>query len=435
MLLAVALAFVSCQDPAPARTRHESIIAALTWLAKHQEPDGSWSCTSFSKRCGKSGPCTNANATEHPWDAGVTGLALLAFLSAGYDPECNDTYGEINFGYTVRRGLAWLAGAQGKEGSFASLKADRYMYCHAIALYACARALLTGPRDADALKLAVRNGVRFIESAHKAGTVEGWRYAAGGGDSDMSVTVWCIEALAAAKAAGVETDAGRMKDAMAWIDSVTEENFYRVGYTHKGTGKVFVPGVNEQFNHHESLSAAALTCRVLNGVRTGKVVDGTLKLIEKDLPEADGNDRDFYYWHHATVALSHFKGKRWETWKDRLIKETTAIQKGGDGCDAGSWAPDDRWGIEGGRVFSTAINAFTLAYATLPAVFARAPRATDPKPPPPSDTFIFHLKSGGKLSVSSYAEKDGKFNAVLTAGGKITLKKEDVERIEKQPAK
>jgi len=50
-------------------------------------------------------------------------------------------------------------------------------------------------------------------------------------------------------------------------------------------------------------------------------------------------------------------GLTWEQWRtlDAVVKTQRA-----DGNFAGSWDPDDAWGTEGGRVYSTAMLVLTL---------------------------------------------------------------------------
>ncbi len=62
---------------------------------------------------------------------------------------------------------------------------------------------------------------------------------------------------------------------------------------------------------------------------------------------------------------------------------------------------------------------------------AEPPPAEAPKPAPaPAVQWIFHLKSGGKLKVVSYEEKDGKYLLKLAAGSS-SVPRESVERITK----
>ncbi|MGE4158294.1 MAG: hypothetical protein AB7F75_04275, partial [Planctomycetota bacterium] len=58
----------------------DSVIAALLWLKRHQESNGSWSLTGYNKQCGnegKKGKCDGFGETLY--DVGATGLAMLAY--------------------------------------------------------------------------------------------------------------------------------------------------------------------------------------------------------------------------------------------------------------------------------------------------------------------------------------------------------------------
>jgi len=68
---------------------------------------------------------------------------------------------------------------------------------------------------------------------------------------------------------------------------------------------------------------------------------------------------DFIYWHFGALAMSQLDGNWWKTWNDPLREALLPRQKR-DGCETGSWDPDDAWGAEGGRVYATAINVLTL---------------------------------------------------------------------------
>ena len=62
---------------------------------------------------------------------------------------------------------------------------------------------------------------------------------------------------------------------------------------------------------------------------------------------------------------------------------------------------------------------------------AEPPPAEPPKPAPTSAVqWIFHLKTGGKLKVVSYEEKDDKYVLKLVSGGS-TVPKDAVDRISK----
>src|SRR4030095_8158497 len=64
-----------------------AVRAALRWLARHQNVDGSWSAEGFNHKC-VNGKCSGTG--EHASDTGVTSLSLLPFLGAGYTQVSKD---------------------------------------------------------------------------------------------------------------------------------------------------------------------------------------------------------------------------------------------------------------------------------------------------------------------------------------------------------
>lgn len=152
---------------------------------------------------------------------------------------------------------------------------------------------------------------------------------------------------------------------------MTSESSYDVGYTAKGTGKVYVMDKNENWAGHETLTAVGMLCRMfIEKDKADKALEGGAKLLSKGLPEYDTAKKveipiDYYYWYYATQAMYQFDGpagKYWTGWNDAMKKALLAGQKDKNaGCLSGSWdASVDRWGFEGGRVYATALNALTL---------------------------------------------------------------------------
>src|SRR4029453_997335 len=75
---------------------------------------------------------------------------------------------------------------------------------------------------------------------------------------------------------------------------------------------------------------------------------------------------DFYYWFHATYAMSQLAGsgdERWKRWCAALspaLLDTQNFAAAKGTCREGSWEPVDRWSCEGGRVYATAMAVLTL---------------------------------------------------------------------------
>jgi hypothetical protein len=167
-------------------------------------------------------------------------------------------------------------------------------------------------------------------------------------------------ALKSAELAGLRFPRSAYEGAGSWFDEVTETDYFRVGYTHRGTGKVFVPGMNENYDHHEALTAIGMLATIFVEKRPGRGAD----LLVRDLPRWNESAIDFYYWHLGTQALFQQDGpdgSQWRTWNDQMKRELVLNQNAGNaGCAVGSWEPVGRWCCEGGRVYATAINALTL---------------------------------------------------------------------------
>jgi hypothetical protein len=338
----------------------DALLAALRWLARHQSEDGSWKVQRFTDSCKAGGKC-EPNPGHEDFDTGVTGLALLAFLGAGYNHHSRDAYDGVVFGNVVRRGLQCLLGRQDPEGCVGSRSAQKYMYNHAIGATAIIEAY--GLTKEDFLMEPAQKSVDFLMAAQNPG--KGWRYSFKPGDNDTSVTSWCLMAHKSAEIAGLSFHRFSYDGARAWLDEVTDVAFYRTGYTHKGTGKVYMPGQNEHYDHHETLTAVAMLGRIfMDKDRADKRHAAGRDLLLKDLPEWKDVRLDFYYWYYGTLALYQYdgpSGASWKRWndavKDALVKNQNPLSKG---CRAGSWDPLDRWSCEGGRIYATAINALTL---------------------------------------------------------------------------
>ncbi|MBI4566398.1 MAG: terpene cyclase/mutase family protein [Planctomycetes bacterium] len=344
----------------------DAVLAALKWLSRHQNGDGSWSVVDHTKNCGKVNPqkypgqC-GGSPGHGDFDTGVTGLSLLAFLGAGYSHLSKDTYDGICFGDVVRKGLQWMMSHQDPEGCIGPRTAQKYAYNHHICALAISEAYgLTG---SNLFKDQAQKSVDFTVASQNPS--KAWRYSYKSGDNDSSVTGWAVMVLKSAELSGLTFPRTSYDGARAWFDEVTDEAYGRVGYIHKGTGKVFVVGMNEHFSHHEALSAIAVMSRIfMDRTKADPRITNGCDLLLKDLPQWKDVEIDYYYWYYASLALFQYdgpSGPKWKAWnekmKDALVKNQNM---GSAGCKHGSWDPIDRWSGEGGRVYGTAINALTL---------------------------------------------------------------------------
>jgi hypothetical protein len=302
------------------------------------------------------------NPGHEDFDAGVTGLSILAFLGAGYSHLSKDTFDGICFGDVVRKGMQWMMSHQDPEGCIGSRSAMKYMYNHTICALALSEAYgLTG---SNLFKDQAQRAVDFTVASQNPG--KGWRYSYKCGDNDSSVTGWAAMVLKSAEISNLVFPKSAYDGTRAWYDEATEASYGRVGYTQAGTGKVFIPGKNEQFDHNEVLTSIGVMSRIfIDKDRKDPRLSTGCELLLRQKPEWKGDAIDFYYWYYASLALFQFDGPsggKWRSWNEDMKTALVLNQnKLTTGCRTGSWEPADLWARHsGGRVYSTAINALTL---------------------------------------------------------------------------
>jgi hypothetical protein len=352
-----------------------SVITGLRWLARHQDGNGRWSTTAFDANCEGELKCTGPGWQGH--DVGLTGLSVLAFLGAGYTPESRYVFDDplkegrrIRFADTVRRGLEWLKGSQGADGCFGEQKGE-FMYDHAMASMAVAEAAwLTGAKE---YRDAAQKGIDFLCKAQNPGLA--WRYTVRPGDNDTSVTGWAVMALRSAELAGLEFDKTTVYGgAGAWLRRVTNQRG-EVGYESPGDKGSVIPGINDKWEAHPSMTAIGLLAKlIMEKGKTDPILARHAQVLAKDLPVYDVGNKtiDFYYWQYGALALFTWdapSGPAWKVFNDMMKKSLVPSQVGYGKppavteklCADGSWDPGpDKWTPIGGRACATALNVLTL---------------------------------------------------------------------------
>ncbi len=335
----------------PGSAVRHSVLAAVDWLERHQYAEGPWSARSFAQMC-EGRVCTGRGDDAH--DVGVTALAALAIVESGLPRQ--------RIAGSASRALAWLASRQDEGGCFGP-RAGKSMYGHAIATLAFARAypVLGEP----IYKHHAARGVRFLEMSRNPG--QGWRYGARDGQTDTSVTGWAGLALLAASAPEVDVrvEPYALEGIRRWLDEVTCERTYATAYMRRGGGGASVAGVNDHFERNEGLTATALALRLGLGADRGRPeLREAARRLALSLPvwNADATSVDFSAWLSGTRALAAYgDAGLWGAWSGRVERALLGPQRRfNEGCPAGSWEPEDKWGAEGGRIYATAANLLTM---------------------------------------------------------------------------
>ena len=314
----------------------EAVEAALKWLALHQRPNGSWSFDLSLEPC--NGRCSHSQKSldDSPRPAtAATGLALLAFLGAGYSHH-DGIYAD-----NVRRGLYFLREAA-REAQFGLDLQSGSMYGHGIALLAISEAMAMtryqGKQDSDLFSLTDGAATFTMVAQHERG---GWRYIPGS-PGDMTVTAWQVLSLISAQHGGVVLRTNTLSRAERFLRGLSNPNIYEFGY---------------QTTTPKNSTTAIGLCLLLY---LGQSPEHTLFQRSLDRMLERGPSRtDLYLDYYATLALHHARHPDWDTWhkplRDHLVKSQSI-----EGHEAGSWHFEDLHGNVGGRLYSTAMAAMIL---------------------------------------------------------------------------
>jgi hypothetical protein len=386
--------------------RTESAVeAGLRWLARHQDSDGSWAPEAFTANCQGGTVCAHGKGFgDDSHRIGMTGLALLAFLGAGYDHGARlvfddpFTHRKIRVGDVVRQGLIWLKDQQTEAGSIGEPTHYKWGYNHSIATLALCEAY--GLSRAIQFRQPAQRAVNCLiagQNAAPAGTgLWGWRYTPQSGDNDLSVTGWAVMALKSAELSGLTVAQDSLQGAFNFCEDVTDRTSGLAGYLTRADAGTQVKsrGKNDDFQNHQALAAVAMCIRTfLKHDINDPALEPAAKALARDLPAWDKQRRsiDYYYWYYGSLALEQYdgpdsprpgKGQLWKEWEAALKKALLDNQVNNPKlCSDGSWDGDDRWGVDGGgRVYATAINTLTFeVYYRYGNAFGTVKKAPAPK--------------------------------------------------------
>jgi hypothetical protein len=332
-----------------------AVMAALQWLKHHQSPDGRWDGGAFDAQC-KMNRCDGPG--DSAFSTGVTGLSLLAFLGAG------ETHQTGSCRTTVKNGLKWLRDVQDSEGCFGPRTSQHFLYNHACAALAMTEAYgMTGSR---VFKEPAQRGVGFVLKSKNPYLA--WRYNyPPDGDNDTSVSGWMVMVLKSAIMSELDVEKAAIKDAVSWVEKMTEPEFGRTGYQQRGGPPARTNEMMQKFpaEKSESLTAVGILIRIFAG-HTPKDDEFIIKgadLMKKKLPkwDVDAGTIDFYYWYYASLAMFQVGGDHWKAWNEAMKTAIIDHQRmEADRDERGSWDPIDCWSPEGGRIYATTLNCLCM---------------------------------------------------------------------------
>ncbi|MHC5064941.1 MAG: prenyltransferase/squalene oxidase repeat-containing protein [Planctomycetota bacterium] len=341
------------------RNASKAVKLGLDWLADHQNPDGRWDADAFFEQDPPGRETDGLGQPEH--DVGITGLVLLTFLADGNTPDAG-AHRKV-----VSKGLQWLDGTQDKgtmngSGFLGESEHEGAIYDHLLGSLAIIEAYgMSGGAELQASAQLCVDYIRYHRTPES-----GWRYEAQGEDADGSVTALALQVLSIAQGMGLNVHPVQIETGRQWLMDRTDEENGRSGYLRRGTATPRRDRSHERAfdpEKSEALTASALYSHLLmdGGVGRRQILELQTALILELLPDwSDEKARDLVFWNLASQALWQMGGEAvWEAWSEAMQKALISSQRN-KGTAKGSWDPEVTWGVEGGRLYSTAMALLCL---------------------------------------------------------------------------
>jgi hypothetical protein len=274
-----------------------AIKNGLAWLARNQSSDGSYGSSTYRG------------------NIAVTSLAGLAFMASGSSP------GRGPYGAAIEKALTYVMDNTSPSGfiTVAGSSTHGPMYSHGFGTLFLAEAygMTRRPEIREKLQKAVR---LIIDTQNNEG---GWRYQPQKLDADLSVTICQINALRAARNAGL------------FIPKETVQaciNYVKQSQNPDGGFRYMLQGGASAFPR----SAAGVVALQSAGDYDSKEVKDGISYVRQYTREIKLGSRysHYFYGHYyATQAMWLRGGEDWAEWypaiRDELLRRQTA---------PGSWA-------------------------------------------------------------------------------------------------
>lgn len=311
-----------------------AVAASVNWLARHQNPDGSWGCKNFVRQCKDPSCAKHLKEDTADYQMAATAFGLLPFFAAGQTHETKGPYQK-----TIFNGLMWMTRTQDqKTGRLGTGN----MYEHGLSTIALCEAY--GLSKDNRLREAAQRAVLFIEDAQNDKT-GGWHYTANPPTvGDTSVVGWQLMALKSAQMAGLNVRKPFLDNSKNFLKSVSKGK--------SGGLFSYMPDTGAT----PAMSAVGLLCNQYMGMkRTDPPMVEGMSYVMANLKHAEANA---YFLYYATQVMHNLPGPEWDTW-NRHARRFLINSQIKEGCSAGMWSPESK-GHAAGPVMVTSICALTL---------------------------------------------------------------------------
>jgi hypothetical protein len=281
----------------------------------------------------------------------MTSLAVLALAAQGHLPA--DPTPE---GTAMRKALAYVLRPDGQdqEGYFGMSDGSR-MYGHGITTLMLSEMLGMGADAAqdELIRTKCRKAVALILRSQKEPKTDqnrgGWRYSPDDKQSDMSVTVWQVMALRAAKNAGMDVPKSAIDEAVAYI-----KRLYDTDSGKRGKGNFGGFGYQSRGRETSTTAEGLLALQVCGEYDSEEVIGASGKLLRDGIRQ--GDKWFFYTTYYYAQGMYQMGGKFAETGAQRVPELILPLQS-----REGWWEGAGAEERQGGKVYATALAMLSLA--------------------------------------------------------------------------
>lgn len=349
-ILIVATSGLSAQTPKPELISPQvnaAVDKAVGWLIRQQKPSGhivDEKSDSKPKR---------GDLPSH--SAAMTSLALMGLASVGHMPDDPTPEGQA-----CGRALRYVVeGIEPDENGYLGRSDRSRMYGHGIITLMLAEMIGHAPDEATdkrmqgMLKGAVQLILRSQQVPKSEANRGGWRYEPSSSDSDISVSVWQVMSLRAAKNAGFEIPKEGIDNAVAYI-----KRSYRVERDSNGNPKNDAAAFSyEPYGGRQTFSTTAaglLSLQVCGQYDTPEVL-GSANWLLKSPPEI--NEPWFFYGCYYYAQGMYQRGGDHAATARQKTEQTLIAAQSPDG----SWYPRNGNEKSAGAVYATSLALLSLS--------------------------------------------------------------------------
>jgi hypothetical protein len=277
--------------------------AGLQYLASTQSSNGSW-------------------ADGYGQQPGVVGIAALAFVASGEDPNHGP------YRHQIRRAAEFILSQQDRNTGYIG----NSMYNHAFATLALAE--LYGHLHDPPLGPALKRAVDLILASQAQNPLGAWRYSPTSKDADTTVSGGQMVALFAAKNAGLEIPQEAFVKGLRFFRETMDPQG-GIGYTNSSGG-------------NSTRSAIASLSFSLAGDRNSEEPRKINTYLRNNRDA--GSSYLYYHFYYMAQALFQTDMREWAAWNAQIVRLFQATQE-----------TDGSWNGQHGPSFSTASALLTLA--------------------------------------------------------------------------